>query len=103
MIKLFKEVNKELVYLTEQEDIFDKIEENMWIHMTNPSKEDVISICEKTKLNKQMLLGALDEEETAHLDIDDDDTLILLDIPVYENDTYETVPFAIMYNKKYYV
>ena len=103
MITLYKEINNKLISITDQDNIIKKIEENMWINLINPSKEDVLEICKITKLSKDKLLSTLDEEETAHLDVDDDETLIILDIPGIEDGVYQTVPIAIMYNSKYYI
>ncbi len=103
MIKVFKELNNKFNVIYEGEYNDDAIEENSWIHITNPSLEDVQKICAKTELYVDMLTGALDSEESAHLDIDDDNTLITLDIPVLEEQQYETIPFSIMYNTKYMV
>lgn len=104
MIQLFKEVNNALqVQDVSGEDFKGKIEPNMWIHMVSPTVNDVKMVCEATKLNEAMLLGALDVEEAAHLDIDDDDTLITLDVPLKQDELYETLPFAMMYNNNFFV
>ena len=103
MIKLFKEEKNKLVTITDQENIFDKIEKNMWIHVFEPTVNEITKISEKTKIDKDVLLSVMDEEESAHLDVDDDYTLIVLDIPIYVNHIYETYPFVIIYNNDYYV
>ena len=103
MIKLYKEIDNKCQDIECKENFINSIEENMWIHMVNPTQEEVRAVCEKTGLNSDMLLGALDVEETAHLDIDDDDTLITLDVPLQEGKLYETLPFAMMYNSHYFV
>lgn len=103
MITLFKEINNALQKVEYEDDFVKKLEPNMWIHMIAPSTDDVKAVCSKTGLNPDMLLGALDTEEAAHLDIDDDDTLITLDVPLKEGELYETIPFAMMYNGSYFV
>jgi magnesium transporter len=45
----------------------------------------------------------MDEEESARLDVDDDYTMVVLDVPVFVDDIYETYPFVIIYNKDYYI
>ena len=59
-----------------------------------------------TGISSELLLCALDDEETARIDVDDGDTLIVLDTPLAEdeaNSMYITVPFIIGYNRNYYV
>lgn len=103
MIKLFKEDNKKLLCIDEQENIFDKIEKNMWIHVFDPKIEEMNKISNITGIDKEVLISVMDEEESAHLDMDDDYTLIVLDIPIYVDHIYETYPFVIIYNKDYYI
>ena len=103
MIKLFKEENKNLICIDEQENILEKIEKNMWIHVAEPQISEIEAISKITKIDKDILLGVMDEEESAHLDVDEDYTLIILDIPVYVDNIYETYPFVIIYNRDYYL
>lgn len=103
MIKLFKEVDNKLLCIKDKENIFDSIEKNMWIHVSCPKPSDIEKISRVTNFDKDLLLTLLDEEESAHLDVDDDYTLIVLDIPVNVNGVYETYPFAIIYNDDYYL
>ena len=103
MIKLFKEENNNLICFQDLDDIFAKIEKNMWIHLVAPTNEEIIKISKITNLNEEVLLSVMDEEESARLDDDDDFTLIVLDIPVSADNFYETYPFAIIYNNDFYV
>ncbi len=103
MIKLIKEENKKLLCIDDQENIFDKIEKNMWIHISGAKYEDINKLSQITKIDKELLVTAMDDEESAHLDIDDDYTMIVLDVPIYVDHIYETYPFVIIYNKDYYI
>ncbi len=103
MIKLFKEENKNLICFQDLDNIFEKIEKNMWIHMVAPTNEEINKISRITKLNEEVLLSVMDEEESARLDDDDDFTLIVLDVPVSVENFYETYPLAIIYNDDYYL
>ena len=103
MIKLFKEENKNLICFQDLDNIFEKIEKNMWIHMVAPTYEEINKISKITKLNEEVLLSVMDEEESARLDDDDDFTLIVLDVPVSVDNFYETYPLAIIYNDDYYL
>ncbi len=79
------------------------IKENTWIHLVNPSEQVLKTISDKTNIDYDLLLSTLDEEETAHLDSDDDCTMIVIDIPHMQNNEYITIPFIIIYNKSYYI
>lgn len=71
--------------------------------MVMPSIAEVEQLSGIVNINRDFLVSLLDDEESARLDVDDDYTLIVLDIPCYEDDVYYTYPFAIIYNEKYYI
>ncbi len=103
MIKLFKEENNRLSCVSEQDGIFEKIEKNTWVHIFEPKMEEISRLSETTGIDKDLLVSAMDEEESARLDVDDDYTMIVLDVPIYVDGIYETYPFVIIYNKDYYI
>lgn len=103
MIKLIVEEQKKLQVIDNQENILSYVKENMWIHMVMPSIAEVEQLSGIVNINRDFLVSLLDDEESARLDVDDDYTLIVLDIPCYEDDVYYTYPFAIIYNEKYYI
>ena len=103
MIKLFTEINKKLECIDDQKNIIEKIEKNMWIHISEPNLSIIEEISKKTNIDKDVLISVMDEEESAHLDVDDDYTLIVLDVPIFNDGLYETYPFVIIYNSDYYI
>lgn len=103
MVKLFKEDKNQLICFQDLDNIISKIEKNMWIHLVAPSTDELKEISKIVKINEEVLIGLLDDEESARLDLDDDFTLIVLDIPVLIDNYYETYPFAIIYNDDYYL
>ncbi len=87
-----------------------EIREGVWINLENPSDKELEEINAKTGIPEDMLKAALDEEERAHIDIDDGCTLIIVDIPIIsESDDagdwyqYSTLPMGIVYNDGYFV
>lgn len=104
-ITIYKEVEKKLVSevcpdFNKDTEIFD----HSWIHVTTPTAENLTLISEKTSLNLDFLLTGLDEEETARIDKDEGDVLIVLDAPcTNEEGEIYTEPFIIVYNQHYYV
>ena len=103
MIKLFKEENNNLICFQDLDDIFSKVEKNMWIHLVAPTSDEITKISKITKLNEEVLFSVMDEEESARLDDDDDFTLIVLDVPIAIDNFYETYPLAIIYNDNYFL
>ncbi len=85
----------------------DVIAPGVWVNLENPSDLEIGKVCEETGIPEDMIKAALDEEERAHIDNDGDYTLIVIDIPVIneEKDTYvySTLPLAIIYSDKYFL
>lgn len=91
-------------------NIYENIKRKSWIHMTSPTEEEIIKIAEITKIPEAMIRTPLDEEETAHIDIDDDVTLIVVDMPFLEPEEsypeinkYSTTPFGILFNEEFFI
>lgn len=76
MIQIFKTVepNNELVQI-------DEIEKGCWINITAPTEEELNMIQEKLNLNPKLLRDPLDEEEKPRIDVEDDQIVIIVDIP----------------------
>ncbi len=85
----------------------EAIAPGVWVNLENPSDLEVDRVCSETGIPEDMIKAALDEEERAHIDIDGENTLIVIDIPIIneEDDTYvySTLPLAIVYSDKYIV
>lgn len=71
-----------------------------WIALTNPTATEILEIAEGYQLDPDHLKAPLDEEERSRLEIEDQYSLILVDIPVLEEkngkDSYATIPLAII-------
>jgi magnesium transporter len=74
--------------------------DGVWIHLLNPTKNELDQVCSETGAQLDLLQAALDEEETPRLERDDDQALILVDIPVVEPEgtsfMYNTMPLGIL-------
>lgn len=96
MIKIYR--SKETVL----EEI-DEITNGCWINLTNPTEKELEEVSEKTGLYMEFLKAPLDEEESSRLEIDDDQTFIIVDIPVMDADRksvqYYTIPLGIILNE----
>jgi len=56
----------------------------VWIHLNRPTKEEIEEVCAQTGVLVDLLTAALDEEEAARIEREEDQTLVLVDIPVVE-------------------
>ncbi len=82
--------------LTEQNTAGDGV----WVHLVNPTRDELERVCGETGAQLDLLQAALDEEETPRLDREDEQTLIIVDIPVVEPEgtsfIYNTLPLGIV-------
>jgi magnesium transporter len=71
-----------------------------WIHLLDPTQQEIDALAAAHNIERDFLTAALDEEETPHTDREDDQTLIVVDIPVVEPEgtsfLYNSIPLAII-------
>lgn len=93
MIDIFKTIDGSLKRMTE-------ISEGSWIAMTDPSATEILEIAEATGIEIDHLRAPLDEEERARIEVEENYTLILVDIPALEKrnekDRYVTIPLGVI-------
>ncbi len=78
----------------------ESIEEGCWINLTHPSEEELKQVTATLNVEPDFLRAALDEEETSRIDMEEGQTLIIIDTPAVEkNDSavvYSTLPLGII-------
>lgn len=73
-----------------------------WINLVNPSEAEIKKVCENVNIQEDFIRDALDYEEKARIDTEEDDDTILfiIDVPIVEkneeNDVYSTVPLGMI-------
>ena len=73
-----------------------------WINLVNPSENEIKKVCESINIQEDFIRDALDYEEKARIDSEEDDNTILfvLDVPIIEkgedNDIYTTMPLGMI-------
>ena len=73
-----------------------------WISLVNPSESEIQKVCESVKIQEDFIRDALDFEEKARIDYEEDDetTLFVVDVPIIEkiveNDVYTTMPLGMI-------
>ncbi|MDQ5984126.1 MAG: magnesium transporter CorA family protein [Eubacteriales bacterium SKADARSKE-1] len=74
-----------------------------WVNCVAPDEKEVKRLTSDFGINSEFLRSALDPEESSHIDHEDDNTLIVIDIPAVQktekNITYYTKPFGIVITK----
>lgn len=68
-----------------------------WVNLINPTHQEVEALCKAYDLEYETVITALDEEERSRVQIEDNFTMIIVDVPVsFESDTYySTVPLGL--------
>ena len=93
MIEIYKTINNELVKL-------EKIEKHSWLNVTDPSEEELLMLINDYGIDSSFLRSALDEEESSRIESEDNQTLIVIDVPLAEKDgnavIYSTIPLSII-------
>ena len=92
MINMYKTKNDGLEVMT-------SFEIGTWINVENPTQDDMDYLSKTFKIAPEDLRAALDEEERAHIDTEDNYTIIIVDVPIKDEDgihEYVTIPMEII-------
>ena len=80
----------------------DGLEKGCWIDVVAPSEEELQEIAAATKIQMDFLTAPLDEEEKSRIEIEDDQILVLVDIPfLRSNKDYDTLPLGIIITENF--
>lgn len=93
MIRYYKTIDNKLEKL-------NSFESGCWINLVEPNQSEINEIVTLLNIDAESVKAALDEEERSRIDVEDNHTLILIDIPVDESDSdsshYSTIPVGII-------
>ena len=93
MKRIFKTVDEHLTECT-------TLEKGCWVHLQNPTKEEIDGLTTRFALDPTFLPAALDREESARVEVDGNQTLIIVDTPYTESEgsgyIYSTIPVGIV-------
>lgn len=92
------------IYKTDLEtNKFEKIKEfrpGSWISLVNPTAEEIEKVCTNLKIDDEFIKYPLDYEEQARIDMEDDMTLFVIDVPIIEENnnekSYTTMPLGLI-------
>lgn len=101
------------IYKTDVKDnkttCIENIEKGTWINLCAPSDDEINKVCEKLEIEEDFLRYALDYEEKARIDIDEESGSILyiIDTPIIEEEgtslIYSTIPLGIIFVRDEYI
>lgn len=95
MIKIYNTDMK-----TEKLEEVKEIKKGVWINLTNPSETEIKKVCSQINIEEDFIRYPLDIEEQARIDIEDNQILFIIDVPIIEDikddKTYTTMPLGIL-------
>jgi len=78
----------------------DEVQNGIWMALTDPTATEILEISEAYGIDPDHLRAPLDEEERSRIEVEDQYSLILVDIPSIEErngkDWYVTIPLGII-------
>ncbi|PHV69879.1 magnesium transporter [Sporanaerobium hydrogeniformans] len=85
----------------------DVFEEGAWINLINPTPQEINEVSSVFNIEVNHILSALDEEERARIEVDDNCTVIIVDVPIKESEEgageYATIPMSIIVGDKFII
>ena len=85
----------------------ESFEEGAWINLINPTPQEINEVSEAFNIEVNHILSALDEEERARIEVDDNCTVIIVDVPIKETEEgmgdYATIPMTIILGDKFII
>ena len=89
-------------YITDQNIIHeaDEFQPGVWVALTSPTAEECTLVADTYGIDPADVRAALDDEESSRVDVSNDYSLILFDIPTIEyrhkREAYTTIPLGLI-------
>lgn len=83
----------------------DRFEDDTWINLVNPTADEISVVKNQLGIDDAFIYAALDEEETSHIDSEDANKLVIVDIPYPDAKEhgiiqYCTIPLGIILTQR---
>lgn len=97
MMKIYKTVDEQGLFRE-----VSHIDKGCWINLVAPTVQEINTLCHSLKISDSFIRYPLDQEEKARIDIDDDQILVIADIPIYEapdnnsDEAFSTIPLGML-------
>ena len=93
MIRYYKTIEDKLEKL-------NSYEHGCWVNLVEPTNEEIFELSNILDLDIDSINAALDEEERSRIEVEDNHTLVIIDIPIDESSSssahYSTIPLGII-------
>ena len=89
MIRFYKGVDGRVSQLAEYD-------EGCWISAVSPSEDEINYLVHEAKADPEFVRAALDEEESSRIETEENQTLVIVDVPVAEQQDDATVIYSTM-------
>lgn len=99
MIQIFQKANDELKQVYNYHP-------GTWINISAPATSEIEEVCHELKVPLSLLSDPLDIDERARIEIEDDYLLILIRVPIYDEEAevpYRTIPLGIIYSRDHII
>ena len=78
MLEYFKSEGRDIVKL-------ERPEPGCWVNMVDPNQSELDTVITSLKVDRDFLYAALDPEESSRVETEDDQVLLIIDLPVVEH------------------
>lgn len=97
MMNFYKTINNRV-------EAIEAIEPGAWVCLQNPSRQEVEEVISALNVDEGFLNSGLDEEETSRVEVEEGQTLIVVDVPLAQKEDeaviYSTIPMAVILTKE---
>lgn len=87
MIHFYKTINNTVT-------LINKIEPGCWVSVVEPTEQEIKLLINEYGLDSGFVKSSLDEEESSRVELEDNQTLIIVDSPSVERQTQETIQYS---------
>lgn len=93
------------IFITENGVVkqLENFQPNCWVSLVNPKESEIAEVATVYNIDKDAIKAALDEEERSRIEIEDNYTMILVNIPTLEKndkkELYTTIPLSVIMGK----
>ena len=93
MISYFKSIDGKVQRI-------DSMQEGCWVDIVEPTAEERLWLQQELEIVPEFVRSAFDDEETAHIDVDDDtdQVLVIVDCPFVEDESEVVDPSIVQYD-----
>ena len=95
MMKIYKTMDEQGLFRE-----IDTLEKGAWINLVSPTVQEINTLCQSIGVQEDFIRYALDPEERARIDAEDDQVLILIDTPIIEREKdtgiFSTIPLGLI-------